>query len=411
MLLGLLLFPGAVAAKTVTVPFWSLPQVSTAKAIGLLNRQRAESGIPGDLTVEPRLSRGCRERVGVYKELPGQFPHTELPGRPGYSVLGKEAAGSSALSLGGGAGEWTEIANPWSAAPLHRMTLFSPSSTEAWYGEGTNGSNLNGVWGLGGACMGTGGAREFAEPTFFSVPGDGDRSVPPSEAAAEVPFTPGQAVGIPSGTRTGPTVLLYAEGSSALPESAKLTGPGSRVVPTKLVTDETWWSPTVGGVGNFVVIPRPLKPRTAYHLEVHWSGGERQRLSFSTLSTTAAVRRMAWGTSCVRLGTCEEGSLTVSLVGNRVRVSGHPVAHQPLLIQIRRGRLFCVVHARPCPKGSTRFIYDKQRTHRVNFDGHAHVHLPPPTSYGTAVEVHVLLEKFSFGGYHWVETPATIYRR
>jgi hypothetical protein len=400
------------------VEFQSLPQVSPAKAIQLLNRQRAENGIPGDLVLEPRLSRGCRERVAKYKERPGQYPHTEIKGQPGYSALGAEAASRSELSLGGGAGDWTEISNPWSEAPLHRGGLFGPASTEAWYGEAPNG---RGRIFSGGACMGTGGdSRTFSEATFFSVPGGGNPSVPPSERSAEVPFTPAQAAGLPSGAETGPTIVLYDEGVFASPRSARLVGPGGRTIPTKLIaagmpappTHGYPWGSTVGG--NYVVIPRPLAPKTPYRLEVHWASGERsyvQRSSFSTLSTTAAERRTAWGVSCVRLGTCASGSLRLELAGNTVRVSGHPAVNQRLLVEIRRGRLTCRSRARPCPAASRYFTADVVKRHRLRFDGRVSVHLPPATGYGSAVEVRAQLDRFKLGGYAWAETNATIFRR
>lgn len=414
LVLALVPFPAVASGKTVTVTFQSLPQISSVKAIHLLNRQRIENGIPGGLALEPRLSRGCRERTAKYKELPGQYPHTEIKGQPGYSALGAEAAASS--DLGGVAGEWTEIASPWFRAPLHLSSLFDPASTEAWYGEAPSGFTL-----LGTACMGTGGeARTFSGPTFFSAPGGGNSSVPPSEVSAEIPFSPAEAAGIPGGTKTGPTVVLYAEEVTALPRSARLTGPGGRVIPTRLVTAKTKappthgfpWGPTVGS--NYVVIPRPLKPKTSYHLEVHWSGGERsftQRTTFSTLSAAAAERRTAWGFSCVRLGTCAAGSLRVTLAGNSVRISGRPVANQRLWIDLRRSRLSCSAHARPCPSQSRHFTADVVRLHHARFDGDVRVQLPRATSYGSAVEVHVQLEKFSFGGYRWNETNATIFRR
>ena len=269
--------------------------------------------------------------------------------------------------------------------------------------------------------MGTGGeARMFSAPTFFSVPGGGDPSVPPAETSAEIPFTPAEAAGLPAGATTGPTVLLYAEGVSAVPQSARLTGPGGRVVPTRLITAESPappiknfpWGPTVGG--NYVVIPHPLKSRSAYELEVDWASEGRtyvQHSDFSTLSKTAAERRTAWGISCVHMGTCAAGSLRVSLGGNFARVSGGPAKDQPLSIEILRGRRSCLVHARPCPREDTRFDYDVRRTRRVRFDGNVRVHLPRPTGFGSAVEVRVQLSGFTARGYAWSETDATIFGR
>jgi hypothetical protein len=408
--------PSYAAAKSTSVKFTSLPKISALKAIRLLNRQRAENGIPADLVEEPRLSRGCFERVAKYKELPGQYPHTEIKGQPGYSLLGAEAA--SVSDLGGSAGEWSEIASPWASAPLHLRSLFDPASTQVWYGEGPSGRTPSG---LGLACMGTGGEkREFPEPTFFSAPGNGNSSVPFSETSAEIPFTPAEAAGLPSGSETGPTVVLYPEGVTALPDRARLTGPGGEFVPTQLVTADTPappthgypWGHTVGS--DYVVIPRPLRPSAMYKLEVVWSSATNtfvQHASFSTMSSRAAERRMAWGFSCVALRTCATGALHLELAGDSTTVSGHPATGQPLFVEIRRGRMSCLVHARPCPSDRRFFTADVIKRHQVAFDGSVRIRLPPPTSYGSAVEVRAELGRFEFGGYAWTEAVATIFRR
>lgn len=186
--------------------------VPASLAIASLNAQREANGIPGDLTDDPELSRGCVNHTTIYKPQPNQYPHTEIPGQPGYTELGSIAAGSSNLagrpwyldaSTKRAVAWWSNGSNPWSNAPVHLAQLFDPSALSAWYGE----SRVAG-------CMGTkGNIRRFSGPTFYSVPGDRRTDVPLSQVAYESPWVPQQAAGIADGVRTGPNILLYAADS------------------------------------------------------------------------------------------------------------------------------------------------------------------------------------------------------
>jgi hypothetical protein len=169
-----------------------LPVLSAPEAIAALNRQRTENGIPGDLVEEPRLSTGCLSWATSYHDAAGQYPHEEIPGQPGYTPEGSEAAGESDLA-GEPSGHgtigttWGPQFNPWSGAALHEAALMDPFATSAWYGASQP-----------AACMGPTGSRAFSAPAFYSFPGPGAKGVPLAVKTGELPFSPQQATGLGS---------------------------------------------------------------------------------------------------------------------------------------------------------------------------------------------------------------------
>jgi len=230
------LIPASAAALEASETFNSIPQTSAAQALAFLNEQRAANGIPGGLADDAELDLGCEQLQNVYKGNGKanieEYPHQELEGAPGYTPLGAEAAARS--DLGAPAGGWNETVNPWSDAPLHEAALFDPAATTAWYGES------HGRWLLGGVCMGTDGERAFPTPVFYSLPGNGAATVAPSETVSgELPWSPGMAVGIPEGRRSGPNITLWPEGITATLEDATLRDADGRSVAVREVTPET----------------------------------------------------------------------------------------------------------------------------------------------------------------------------
>ena len=366
-------FASPAAAMYRSVVLTPVPRTTTEQAIRYLNEQRAENGIPAALTDDRTLSRGCWLHTNRYKEKPGQYPHEEIKGQPGYTSLGNDAAASS--DLGGTPGDWASSVNPWLDAPLHEAVLFGPAATTAWYGE------TESKWGSGQDCMGVGGGSRTlqyspgAPPTFLSLPGNGATDVVPSEQAGEQPFTPGAAVGIPAGTTTGPNILLWAVAadpndemvsSRASVEAATLTGPTGEV-PVRIVTPDTPAPPspagwpqrtTVGGSADYVIPVKPLMPSAEYTLTATWIGSSTepalgststtQIIHFGTVSAQQAAVIASGGYQC---STCPHGYLrfvthahkiTVSVgpaVGQRVRISlpiGQRSYTQKLWIRVKR---------------------------------------------------------------------------
>lgn len=169
----------------------SAPAQAPLDAISALNAQRAYHGLPADIVEEPGWSRGCELHM-AYSARNRVLEHAEDPRLPGYTELGDEAGRGSVLSSGSRG--FTPRANPWEAAPIHYMQVMAPALSVTGLYSGPN-----------GACLRTfaGYRRSFEQDQLFVLPGD--RTVAPyEETASERPFVPGDLVGLPQGTRTGP---------------------------------------------------------------------------------------------------------------------------------------------------------------------------------------------------------------
>jgi len=84
---------------------------------------RAANGIPAGIAENPAWSAACALHM-TYLELNGFAGnwHTEVPGRPGYSEAGRQAAMSSVLSNGPSLG----LEPDWESSPLHLAQLLAP---------------------------------------------------------------------------------------------------------------------------------------------------------------------------------------------------------------------------------------------------------------------------------------------
>lgn len=258
----------AVAAVLAGAPV-ALAALDAPAAVARLNAVRAANGIPGNLTVDPELSRGCvlhtiYMRTGSnYRQGPDFAPHRELPGEPNASELGNRAAGVSQLFHGYDAAarerafrtDPTEIF--WNDAPLHMRGLLNPWATTAWWGG-------DGSYG----CMGVSGGLDSLprfpgeQPppgaAFYSFPGDGVSGVPVATVVrGEWPFNPATKVGLPIGTLMGPTVYLFSRDLASLVD-ATVTGPAGPV-PVRVERN-----------GAFVFFPSPLKPLATYVVRAAW---------------------------------------------------------------------------------------------------------------------------------------------
>jgi hypothetical protein len=244
---------------------------TAAQAIAYLNTQRAANGIPAGLVEDSARSGGCLAHESAYTPTASQSPHDEIPGQPGFSLAGQDAARSSDLSS---STSWSATQNPWTGAPIHLAQLFDPTAATTWYGEGRN-----------GACMGTSsGDRGFYPGEgLFSLPGDGSKNVPSSESAGgEYPYAPAEAAGL-TGTH-GPTIILWAEGLPAAHIASATLVDASGQARAVRTADQTTPSPpshlstlssapTLGSYTDaaFAIAAAPL-PVASYVLTVQWTG-------------------------------------------------------------------------------------------------------------------------------------------
>ena len=189
------------------------------QAVAALNAQREAHGIPAGITHNPEWSSWCALHNNYQRQNGGELTHSEDPAKPGYTDEGNAAAGASVLSMGT---SW-ESGNPWETAPIHLHQLLAPRLDRM----GVDDSN-------GFTCATTLFSRDRAPAptdTVFVYPGPGTRHRA-TETAFEGPYTPGERVGIPQGTATGPYIYVSLDGpdlntfAKAHLESASVTGPG-----------------------------------------------------------------------------------------------------------------------------------------------------------------------------------------
>ena len=199
----------------------ALADVTGPEIIGFMNAKRAAHGIPAGITENPDWSRGCHLH-NHYGAVNGELEHAEDPAKPGYTAEG-DAAGRSSVLYGGY--HWTADANPFEHAPIHLHQLLAPriDVMGAYESEGRG-------------CAST--LRSFRRPApasnvTYTYPAEGTQGWRPSEIASERPYTPGEKLGIPQGTRTGPYLYVMfdgpSSGGSAKVSSASLTGPSGAV--------------------------------------------------------------------------------------------------------------------------------------------------------------------------------------
>ena len=372
------------------------PQAVTAPgAIAYLDQQREANGIPGDLVEEPHLSEGCEQYTNMYVPKAGQYPHAELPEQPGFTQAGLEAASSSDLSPADE--RWSAVVNPWVDAPLHLSQLFSPSVTSAWYGEHHGQPNPAGVE---NTCMGTSGERGFAGPTFFSLPGNGSANVPFAEMSGEVPYTPAEAVGLTSDTKTGPTIILWPEGTDASLSSATLVTNSGAPAAIRVATPQTPspaqppgfpYVPTIGGGASFVIPVQPLTGGTSYVLTAIWQPPTGPPL-----------------TQTIRFTTATQGRLTFRTSGKRLIVAGTPTVGQRVTIEAAWGITVCRELRHPCPAAARlhEFYRPTKRTLQLTKPSISVV-LPRPVRGATVLKVLLTMPEFEAYGQRWESNTLT----
>ncbi len=248
---------GAVVPAQATPVSGADDSVTSAEAIAFLNTQRAANGLPADIVENPAWSDACAKHAR-YFELNGwgSNPHDEDPTKPGYTPAGQQAARSSVL--GGTYDDSGE--NPWEAAPIHLMQLLGPGLAETGYAPG---------------CMWTWPGYTRVPPAFadaFTYPGLGS-TIYYSERAYESPFVPGDFVGLPEGTETGPHIFVFAFGEQARGvgiTNAELVGPTGSVA-IRTVDNLTARVGTYLPPGGILIPEHPLAPDSEYHAVVDGS--------------------------------------------------------------------------------------------------------------------------------------------
>ena len=262
---------------------------TSTQAVAWLNAQREANGIPGGVVDNPAWDVACQHHMTWLKLNPhvsGLAEHQEIPGTPGYTTDGAWAGAHSVLdgtfvsttiAAGGTASAFYEpypwgAVDGWEWAPIHLMDLLDPALTTTGFAPG---------------CMVTGEGpwrTEPATPELLTYPGAGTSWIYPSEQAFEVPYTPGQFVGLPQpSSTTGPYLYVLAWGAGAGSiTSASLTGPAG---PVKVSTVDDNTTGPLGRPGEYMrpggfVIPRkPLQPNTAYTASVTFAPDEGVPLS------------------------------------------------------------------------------------------------------------------------------------
>ncbi len=239
---------------------------TSAVAIAELNAQRAANGIPAGLTENPALSAACAAH-DAYMAENRLLTHVEDPGKPGYTQGGAYVAQNAVLTQGTG---W-DTGDPYDDAPLHLDQLLAPRL-----------QSLGSADTAGFSCTTTfpGWTRPAPATTaVFTYPGPG-AVAPPSELARELPYTPGQLIGIAAGAVTGPylVVLVDAPGQSpldnpAILSGATLTGPAGPVAVetvdgTASLAGATGMLAAYISPGGFVIPLAPLQPNSTYRAHV-----------------------------------------------------------------------------------------------------------------------------------------------
>lgn len=304
-----------------------------SRALALLNAQRAFNGIPAEIALRDDWSANCAKHSD-YMRKTGTMEHSEDPSSPYYTPEGDQAARSSVLG-----GTWSMsldtsaadpyASNPYETAPIHLMQLLGPGLAET---------------GIAPDCTYTwpGYTRPApAAPQMLSYPGDGTRGIYYSERAAERPFVPGDKVGLPEGTTTGPHLMVLAWGveSGQLGDVA-LVGPGGQVE-VRTVDNET---PQLGSYlppGGMLIPVKPLEPGASYTATGTFtgpaaSGGDAVALPFRFTFTTRKrdPRTSVTLGSVFQVDTDSPGEVSATVT----RPSGEVIHNGPVHAGLRLGR-------------------------------------------------------------------------
>lgn len=244
------------AASLVAVP--ATADATPRAILSAVNMEREMAGLR-PLTSRADWASACNAHTN-YMNAGGILTHDQLASSPLFSPEGAWAGAHSVLARS----SYGFSGNPWRSAPFHEFQVLHP-----WLAQ--TGISITG----GYACMITLGERDAPNPpdtTLTTVPGTG-QYIRPAEIASESPFTPGDEVGLPQGTKTGPHIYVYAQAPQRLNtiavQSASLTAAddGSQI-PVRWVDGTSEKSGRYLDGGAILIPVSPLKENTTYGLRV-----------------------------------------------------------------------------------------------------------------------------------------------
>ena len=262
------------------------PHVSPQVLLDDVNAYRASLGFP-PLVLDDALASSCQKHVDYTfaNGGPAQVPdgHDEIPGNPGYTTEGDEAAHASILGY-----DLLNDSKPFFRAPTHLWFFLHPLGVRAGVAQRTD--TVNGQP-LTLSCMrieysDASGQRRAPRtpPSLWSYPADGATGVSVFLSAAEIPHIPAYQVGLTNDPSApylaGEHVLLWhddvdGEQMNAICRAA-LIGPGGQPVRAP------WQS-------QLVVPAEPLIPGGSYTTLATMSTmeecGDTQRVGQTSMTT------------------------------------------------------------------------------------------------------------------------------
>lgn len=266
-----------IALLALAFPTLAVADVGGPQLVGYVNAMRAAHGIPAGITENPASSLGCSMH-NRYSALNDVLTHSEDVTAPGYTQAGTAAGAHGVLYR---AMQWTADSNPFAHAPIHLHQLLAPRIDTMGATESH---------GYGCATVGEKNRRPPAHNVTYTYPADGTTGWPEGEVAEELPFTPGELIGIRPGTPTGPYLYVLFDGpgvattATAQATSASLTGPAGPV-PVAVVDNTTRGLEGYLPVGAQIIPRERLAPGTTYTARITALVGAmrfRHRWSFTT---------------------------------------------------------------------------------------------------------------------------------
>lgn len=331
--LALLLTPAVAAAD-----------VSGPEIVSFLNAQRAANGIPAGIVEDPALSDGCAKH-NAYGARNDELTHEEDPDKPGYTPEGAQAGRTSVIYSGGG--PWSATNNPFETAPIHLHQLLAPRIDRM-------GASENAGYG----CATTLASRERPAPgrdVTYTYPGDGARGWVTQQTAFEGPYTPGEIVGIPQGTTTGPYLYAMFDGpgldvfDEASNAAGSLAGPGGAV--DVAVVDNTTLPTNFLPLGAELIPREPLAPGTRYTATV--SAKVKNRTFTHTWSFTTADGPAPYTATVRRKG---RRAIAVTVKAERALRVAAKVAGRKVARSVAAGASFRQRFAAPRKRTAVRIV-------------------------------------------------------
>lgn len=264
----------------------TLPASAAASAasdgVDALNELRTWAGL-GAVTLDPTLTAGCDAHVG-WMATNRMLAHAETPGTPGYSAAGSDTGLNSVLASSRPFSPMATIDTvPWlRGAPIHLFQMLHPGLVRSGY-----------AWNDIYSCLVVKDIASYPDVDVFDAsrgrdkvllwPPDGAGNLPPTEDASTETPNPYTLVGLPANHRSGPFILVMANGFGAVPScagvrflSATITSADGMSVPVRFWDDAKERARlkvaahqcTAPSGGGWVLAEQPLDPSTPYTVSV-----------------------------------------------------------------------------------------------------------------------------------------------